>query len=209
FVGRAAEVRRLRQALDQVETDSQPAVVLVRGRAGLGKSALIRHVTDGLRQRAALLRARCYERDTVPYKALDSLVDALARQLRQRDEAEVATVLPLEIEALVALVPVLQQAPAVAAIPPVPSAIPGKRDLRTALRPDTAAFRALRRLLVGLGARRPLVLWIDDLQWGDADSVRALAELLRPPDAPRALLIASFRSEDGDSPALRTLSVLE
>ncbi|MDC0666925.1 serine/threonine-protein kinase [Nannocystis radixulma] len=186
-----------------------PPVVLVHGRAGLGKSALVRHVTDGLRQRAAVLRARCYERDTVPYKALDSLVDALARQLRQRDEGEVAAVLPPEIDALVALFPVLHQAPAVAAVTPVPSAIPSRRDLRAALRPDTPAFRALRRLLVGLGGRRPLVLWIDDLQWGDADSVRALAELLRPPEAPRALLIASYRSEDSDSPALRALSVLQ
>ncbi|SFE56953.1 Serine/threonine protein kinase [Nannocystis exedens] len=189
--------------------ESGPAVVLVHGRAGLGKSALIRHVTDGLRHRAALLRARCYERDTVPYKALDSLVDALARQLRQRDEAEVAAVLPPEIDSLVALFPVLHQAPAVAAVTPVPSAIPTRRDLRAALRPDAPAFRALRRLLVGLGARRPLVLWIDDLQWGDADSVRVLAELLRPPQAPRALLIASYRSEDSDSPALRALDVLK
>ncbi|WAS97183.1 serine/threonine-protein kinase [Nannocystis punicea] len=227
FVGRAAQVRALRSAFDAMEqpptaaqpvadadpaspaAECGPAVVLVHGRAGLGKSALIRHVTDGLRHRAALLRARCYERDTVPYKALDSLVDALARQLRQRDEAEVAAVLPPEIDSLVALFPVLHQAPAVAAVTPVPSAIPTRRDLRAALRPDAPAFRALRRLLLGLGARRPLVLWIDDLQWGDSDSVRALAELLRPPAAPRALLIASYRSEDSDSPALRALDVLK
>ncbi|MDC0715874.1 serine/threonine-protein kinase [Nannocystis bainbridge] len=216
FVGRTAQVRAIRLAFDAVDRaaapvpppEAVPAVVLVHGRAGLGKSALIRHVTDGLRQRATLLRARCYDRDTVPYKALDSLVDALARQLRQRDEAEVATVLPPEIDSLVALFPVLHQAPAVAAVTPVPSAMPTRRDLRAALRPDAPAFRALRRLLVGLGGGRPLVLWIDDLQWGDADSVRVLAELLRPPGAPRGLLIASYRSEDGDSPALRALDVL-
>ena len=34
-------------------------------------------------------------------------------------------------------------------------------------------------------ARRHLVLWIDDLQWGDFDSVRVLRDLQRPAGAPR------------------------
>ncbi len=49
FIGRSAEVTALRRAHASVCATSKPAVVLVRGRAGLGKSALVRHVTDQLR----------------------------------------------------------------------------------------------------------------------------------------------------------------
>ena len=192
FVGRAPSVQALRAAYAQVCTTGQPVVVLARGKAGIGKSALIRHVTDELRSTAAVLRARCYERDSVPLKALDSLFDALARHLRTRPRPELAPA----IASLTPMFPVLQ---------------PGDEPVnpRRAAELDRAAFAALRDLFTRLSAPRPAVLWIDDFQWGDPGSAYALQRILRPPDPPPLLLIASYRSEDSDtSPALHALSAM-
>src|SRR6185503_20593079 len=58
-------------------------------------------------------------------------------------------------------------------------------------------FQAVRALFARLAERGRVVAFIDDLHWTDSDSMALLAELLRPPGAPRLLLVATVRAEEG------------
>jgi serine/threonine protein kinase len=197
FVGRGAELATLEDAFDACR-HGRGIAVFVRGASGIGKSALVRAFLDDLGDRALVLDGRCYQRESVPYKALDSVVDALTSELARTGERELRQLLPRDTAVLARLFPVLRRVPAIAA--PVPFLHPpDPLEIRR------SGFAALRLLLERLAATRPVVVAIDDLQWGDGDSAAFLADLVHRPGPHAILVIATHRSEDEATSAVLAL----
>ncbi len=200
FTGRAAELEKLHQSFERAQRDG-PALVCIEGASGIGKTELVNTFLRSVSDKALILRGTCHHQESVPYKAFDGLIDDLSQYLLLLERDRAAVPAPLHASALTIVFSVLGRI----------KAFSSAEELDTVALQDIRllAFRALRELLGTLARARPLILWIDDLQWGDADSAPLFRELLRPPGAPQLMLIVSYRSETpADSVLLRSLASL-
>ncbi|MDX6382795.1 MAG: eukaryotic-like serine/threonine-protein kinase, partial [Blastocatellia bacterium] len=206
FIGR----ERLRAELHDAYSatlEGETVSVYVHGQSGMGKSTLVRTFLEQIREQSKgqkhkpiILQGRCYERESVPYKALDGVVDSLSKHLASLRHNRAEALLPKNSLALARVFPVMLQ---VDAIFNARSSRPETVDLFTLRR---QAFGALQELLGRIARHQPVVIYIDDLQWADDDSTFLLEDLLRPPGEPRLLLVGSFRTEDvDDKPFLKQL----
>jgi eukaryotic-like serine/threonine-protein kinase len=259
LIGREDEMRALHGAWMRT-APGRPVVALVQGVSGMGKTTLVDGLarmlaTEGTAGPAALvLRGRCYEREEVPYKAFDGVVDALSHFLKARapdpreldDEPDGAPPEAGAPEGVPEASPdatlvdrpgqtprsasgpgqgpgragidaavrgwMEQELPSLARLFPVlDRVLPGRMteiahgEARDPLELRQRGFAALKSLLALVVAHRPVVLVVDDVQWGDRDSVALLADLLAPPAPPGILFVATYRSEEADHPVVAAL----
>jgi len=191
-LGREAEFRALEHAYSDVCKGSL-AAIMVQGTSGIGKTSLVesfiehRLPTSPASLVPLVLRGRCHEREALPFKAFDSVVDSLTHYLTKLGDEDLSYVLPDGILHLSEIFPVLRRLKLTTherySVPPLRDA----KELRN------QAFDAFRDLLVRMARLRPLVIFIDDLQWADLDSFALLRALMRQPGAPTLLLILNCR----------------
>lgn len=186
FVGRQRELRELERSLSTVEP-GRPAIAYVSGASGIGKSELVHTFLRQVATRAGavVLCGRCHPRESVPFKALDGVIDELSSYLLDCEEPGVA---PPHAGELLQIFTVLRRVPHLETAPAPDAQVDAVTRRRWGI-------EALRALLQSISRQGPLVLWIDDLQWSDLDSLEILRALLRPPDAPGFLLVVSYRAE--------------
>ncbi len=194
--GRDTEKALLTEAWSRVRDSGKSELVLIAGAAGSGKSALV----DWLGREAGLDalhfasgKSDQLQRET-PYAPVVQALRALTMALLGEDEAVLAPLrqrwldgLAGQGRAIAQLVPEAEHViGATAPLSEVPAA-------QARARVDTAMLRTF----AAFGeAGKPLVLFIDDLQWADASTVSLLeAFTAQPPD--HVLLIGACR----ESPA--------
>ena len=190
FVGRSSEFSLLEAALDGLRA-GHTLTVSVEGPSGIGKSALVSRFLRPLSAATEfmVLQARCYERETTRFKALDGIIDALATTMSRLPGTERHELVPRNAALLRQLFPVLGRVDVIARAPasPAPPLDPAEERRRM--------FMSLRELLAKVGERKLLLLVIDDMHWADGDSLELLRALLDashgPP--PRLLLIVTAR----------------
>ncbi|MBV1858892.1 MAG: AAA family ATPase, partial [Nannocystaceae bacterium] len=189
FVGREHERAALHRAVQLSRERSVVAVVL--GPSGCGKSALARAVRgDIVREGGVVLAGRCFQQERLPLRALDSIVDALAGQLgdERHRSPELRRAIQAHAGALGRVFPVLRVVRSIAdALETAPlEPIEVRRQ----------AFEGLHGILLALARTQPVVICIDDLQWGDAESATQLGDLLTREASPGILLLGTARSDE-------------
>jgi serine/threonine protein kinase len=188
-IGRPAQLADLRAAFEAARQGT-PVTALVLGRARMGKTALVDAFLDEVSSagEAAVLRGRAYERERVSYKAFDGVVDSLSRHVACLPRRQELLAGVSDLGALASLFPMMRQIPEMEGAP-APAASEPPQVVRS------RAFAALRQLLREMRARQPLVVSMDDAQWGDLDSARLVLDLVQPPDAPAMLLVIAHPDE--------------
>jgi DNA-binding CsgD family transcriptional regulator/tetratricopeptide (TPR) repeat protein len=180
FVGRVEELQALEAARGRV-ADADPAVVLVGGEAGVGKTRLIAELTARCAAEGMwVLVGGCVPvgNGALPYAPI---VQALRVLLAEVGVGAVRELVGPSWPELARLLPAL-----------------GEPDRSG--RPDQADHARLFELLLGLlgrlGEQAPLVLVVEDLHWADQSTRDLLAFLVRNVRRERVLVVITHRNDE-------------
>ncbi|MEV0202093.1 AAA family ATPase, partial [Nonomuraea sp. NPDC050691] len=179
LVGRDQQLRALLHAIT-----SPPAVALVQGEAGIGKTRLVRAAVELLPDERTVLVGHCHQlREPFPYGPVFDALRHAAPALPDRSALNPVT------GTLRGYLPELAEH-----LPPAPPPPPvdDPRAERHRL------FRAVHALLTAAG---PVLLVVEDLHWAD-DGTRDLLRFLTDQPPAGLALVVTFRREDLPVPGL-------
>jgi predicted ATPase/signal transduction histidine kinase/tRNA A-37 threonylcarbamoyl transferase component Bud32 len=209
--GRESELEALISSFERVAGGAgRVEWVLVKGYAGIGKSALVHELQGPLTARRGYFAAGKFDQlqRSTPYSAISSAFRSLARQLLGEREDRLAqwrerllAALGPNARLITGVVP--EMALIIGPQPPVPELGSAEAQNRFNL-----AFQNFVRAF----ARRehPLVLFLDDLQWADLASLKLLERLMSDDRPSHLLLIGAYRDNEVDPahPLMMSLGAL-
>jgi class 3 adenylate cyclase/tetratricopeptide (TPR) repeat protein len=183
IVGRDAELAALHAAYDEARYGPGVRLVTVIGDAGLGKSRLVREVTDRIAADARVMHGRCLPYgDGITFWPLVGMV---------RQAAKVSDDDP----------PDTARAKLLAAVgdADVADRLASAVGLSTAAFPLHEIYWGARKFFEGMAAAQPVVVIVDDIHWAEPALLDLLIHLLDASTGAPILLLATARHDLIDS----------
>ena len=208
--GRGEELTRLRDALDR-STASQGEVLLVSGYSGIGKTSLVHELAGSVADKGGRLVSGKFDQFVrgTPYTAIRQAFAELARHVLMEPDQEVTRWRDAVVDGLGGSAQVIVDLlPELATIlgeqPAVPELAPTEAQNRI-----NRLFREFLRITTS--PDRPLVLFLDDVQWIDAASLELVRVALTGWTAAGLLVVGAYRDNEvgPDHPLVETLADLE
>jgi len=192
--GREDQVEVLLHSFDRVR-DGGNEMLLVRGGAGIGKTALVREVYRSITaSRGFFVTGKLdqYQRD-IPYDSMIQAFGELVEQLltesterladwREQISAALGGVARVLVDIIPELGLILGETAPVESLPPVEAQ--NRVDL---------VFRKLTSVIAS--EEHPLVIFLDDLQWIDTATLRLIQNLMKT-GCPHLMIIGSYRDNE-------------
>ncbi|HEX7567731.1 MAG TPA: AAA family ATPase, partial [Anaerolineaceae bacterium] len=181
FIGREGEQQTLREAIEAANL-GKGRVIAVLGEAGVGKTRLVDTFLRGVPENTAILHARCYtQEDNLPYQPV---IDALRGSLLQVAPANLRQLDDLWIAEIAKLLPEMQHY--LVKVPFSPSLSPNQERSRL--------FEGVAQYLAHFKPDATLILFLDDLDFADVQTLKMIHYLGRRLADCRWILVFTLRS---------------
>ncbi len=196
--GRDSEMRQLLDAFEGVH-EHGPGLVLVAGYSGVGKTSLIQSIRKPVADKAGYFVSGKYDQleRSNPYSAiLQAFLELVRIILTETDDeielwrARIMGALGANAQVVIEVIPELEMI--VGKQPPVPELKPLESQNR---------FNFYFQKFVAALARpeRPLVLFLDDLQWASVASIHLFGSWVTGMNVPGLLMIGAYRDNEVDA----------
>ena len=203
--GREDEITALEAALERV-SQGATEMVLISGSAGVGKTALVGEIYKSIAQKNGFFISGKFDqlRHNIPYSALIQALRGLIREISvanksgmERWKSRIRAALGPNGQLVTRVIPELEQV-----IGPQPSL------------PEMGALEARNRFTTVLldfidlfcEKTHPLVIFLDDLQWVDADTLKLVERIAQHPERKPLLFLGAYRDNEVEADHRLTIS---
>ena len=203
--GREDEIAALEAALERV-SQGATEMVLVSGSAGVGKTALVGEIHRSVAQKNGFFISGKFDqlRHNISYSALIQALRGLTREIPVEDKSElerwknrIRAALGPNGQLITRVIPELEQV--IGPQPPLPEM--GALESRN-------RFTAVLLDFIDLFCEKthPLVIFLDDLQWVDADTLKLMERIAQDQEGKPLLFLGAYRDNEVDAGHRLTIS---